>query len=295
MNVVALTPVFRKRRRCRPLWSGDRLAPRGSQRDAADGRANLLQLIVETDAFQQPSRIRVNRDAGTDFPQDLCLLEYACIETTCAQRQRSGQTSDAAADDYNAKREPGISFRPLLPAETETTRRGCVCPRESLVDAPGRIGPGRARPDWCDAAGIDCRARHDRANGGLLLDQFIVSPKHPTQRRGAGCSAMSLYYTTVKFNQGKIGSSIQISRGAVLAAGTAAVHSIEEIGSGRVVTSYARAQRSPASLARTASWRLSKTVSSTRCQYASDLAFRKVRSSPASGSELESVVELTIM
>jgi hypothetical protein len=106
---------------------------------------------------------------------------------------------------------------------------------------------------------------------------------------------MSLYYTTVKFNQGKIGSSIQISRGAVLAAGTAAVHSIEEIGSGRVVTSYARAQRSPASLARTASWRLSKTVSSTRCQYASDLAFRKVRSSPASGSELESVVELTIM
>ena len=43
----------------------------------------------ETDALQQPGRIWVNRDAGTDLPQDLCLLEHTYLEASRAQRQRS--------------------------------------------------------------------------------------------------------------------------------------------------------------------------------------------------------------
>jgi hypothetical protein len=51
MNVVALI-TSRKRGRCWPRGSGYRLALRSAQRDAADRRADLLQLVLETDASQ---------------------------------------------------------------------------------------------------------------------------------------------------------------------------------------------------------------------------------------------------
>jgi hypothetical protein len=61
-------------------------------------------LIIETDAFQQPSGIWVDRNPGSDLPENLGLLEYGCIETSRPERERSGQTSDTAADNCDAKR-----------------------------------------------------------------------------------------------------------------------------------------------------------------------------------------------
>src|SRR5258705_5866002 len=104
MNVVPLTTVSRKHRRCRPRGGGDRLALRSAQRNAADRRANLPQLIIETDAFQQPSGIWVDRDPGSDLPENLGLLEHRYIETSRPKCERCSQTSDTATDDCNAKR-----------------------------------------------------------------------------------------------------------------------------------------------------------------------------------------------
>ena len=104
MNVVPLATISRKRRRCRPRSGSDRLALRTAQRNAADRRADLPQLVIETDALQQASGIWVDRDSGSNLPDDLGLLEYGCIETSCPKRERSSQTSDSTAYDCNAKR-----------------------------------------------------------------------------------------------------------------------------------------------------------------------------------------------
>src|SRR6266478_1998 len=104
MNVVPLITISRKRGRRRPRRGGDRVPLRRAQRNAADWRANLPKLVIETDAFQQPSGVWVDRDPGSDLPENLGLLEYGCIETSCPKRERSGQTSDTAADNCNAKR-----------------------------------------------------------------------------------------------------------------------------------------------------------------------------------------------
>src|SRR5258705_13900152 len=104
MNVVPLTTISRKRRRCRPRGGSDRLALRSAQRNAADRRADLSQLVIEADAFQQPSGIWVNRDPGSDLPENLGLLEYGYVETFRPKRERCGQPSDTAADDCDAKR-----------------------------------------------------------------------------------------------------------------------------------------------------------------------------------------------
>jgi hypothetical protein len=61
-------------------------------------------LIIETDAFQQSSRVWMDRDPGPDFPENRGLLEYGCIKTSRPKRERSSQTSYTAADDYDAKR-----------------------------------------------------------------------------------------------------------------------------------------------------------------------------------------------
>ena len=50
------------------------------------------------------SLVWVDRDSGSDLPQNLCLLEDAHIETSRPKRERGGQTSDSTADDCNAKR-----------------------------------------------------------------------------------------------------------------------------------------------------------------------------------------------
>src|SRR6267143_325883 len=104
MNVVPLPTIPRKGRRCRPRGGGDRLALRSAQRNAADRRADLPQLVIETDAFQQPSGVWMDRDPGSDLPENLGLLEYGRVETSRPKRERGGQTSDTAADDCNAKR-----------------------------------------------------------------------------------------------------------------------------------------------------------------------------------------------
>jgi hypothetical protein len=61
-------------------------------------------LISQTDALQQPSGIWVDRDPGSDLPENPGLLEYGCIETSRPKCERSGETSDAAADNCDAKR-----------------------------------------------------------------------------------------------------------------------------------------------------------------------------------------------
>ena len=88
MNVVALTTILRERRRRRPRRGRDRLALRCAQRNAADWRADLPQLISQTDALQQPSGIWVDRDPGSDLPENPGLLEYDCIETSRPKRDR---------------------------------------------------------------------------------------------------------------------------------------------------------------------------------------------------------------
>jgi len=94
MNVVSLTTIARKRRRCRPRRGSDRLAPRRAQRNAADWRSDLPKLVIKTDAFQQPRGIWVNRDPGSDFPENLGLLEHGYIKTLRPKCERSGQTSN---------------------------------------------------------------------------------------------------------------------------------------------------------------------------------------------------------
>src|SRR6267154_2695715 len=104
MNVVPLTIISRKRRRRRPRRGGDRIALRRAQRNAADWRADLPQLIIETDALQQPSGIWVDRDPSSDLPDDLGLLEHGYIQASRPKRDRRGQTSNTGADNCNAKR-----------------------------------------------------------------------------------------------------------------------------------------------------------------------------------------------
>jgi hypothetical protein len=47
-------------------------------------------LVIETDAFQQPSGVWMDRDPGSDLPENLGLLEYDCIEASRPKRERSG-------------------------------------------------------------------------------------------------------------------------------------------------------------------------------------------------------------
>src|ERR1700759_212966 len=104
MNVVALTAFSRKRRRGRSLGGGDDIALRRAQRNAADRRTDLPHLVIKTDAFQQAGSIRMDRNSGSDLPENLGLLEHDDIEAPGTECERSCQTSDAAADDCNAKR-----------------------------------------------------------------------------------------------------------------------------------------------------------------------------------------------
>ncbi len=160
MNVVPLTAILRERRRCRPRRGSDRLAPRSAQRNAADGRADLPQLVIKTDAFQQPSRIRVDRDAGSDLPYDLCLLEDAYIETSRPKRERSSQTSDSTADDCNAKR-TGHFFRTFLSAARFAVFRGRPWPiRHKGAGYPGDPFAG-ARSDANRMLRTNLKARWD--------------------------------------------------------------------------------------------------------------------------------------
>jgi hypothetical protein len=103
MNVVTLL-ASRKRGGRRPRGRGYRLALRRTQNDAANRRTDLLKLIFETDASQQPGRVRVDRNPGSDLPQDLGLLEYRDIEASRSKRKRGGQAADTATDYGNAKR-----------------------------------------------------------------------------------------------------------------------------------------------------------------------------------------------
>src|ERR1700722_11213824 len=104
MNVVPLTAIPRKRRRRRPCRGSDRIALRRTQRNAADRRADLAQLIIETNPIQQPGSVWMDRDSRSDFPENFGLLEYLCIETSRPKRKRSSQASDPAADNCDAKR-----------------------------------------------------------------------------------------------------------------------------------------------------------------------------------------------
>src|SRR5438128_1367543 len=46
----------------------------------------------------------MERDPGSDLPENLGLLEHGYIETSRAKCERSSQTANTAADDCNAKR-----------------------------------------------------------------------------------------------------------------------------------------------------------------------------------------------
>jgi hypothetical protein len=129
MNVVSLTAISRKRWRCRPRRGRDRLASRTAQHDAADWRTDLPQLIVETDAFQQPGGIWMDRDSSSDLPEHLGLLEHGYIESPRPKRERGSQTSDTAADDCNANRTRHFSqtFSVRVDNESRATASTNLC------------------------------------------------------------------------------------------------------------------------------------------------------------------------
>jgi hypothetical protein len=78
-------------------------SPSDAQCNAADRRADLLQLVLETDTLQQPRSICVDRDPGSDLPQNLGLLEHGYVDASRPKCERSGETPDTAADDCNMK------------------------------------------------------------------------------------------------------------------------------------------------------------------------------------------------
>jgi hypothetical protein len=140
MDVISLI-ISRKRRRSGPYGSGDRLALRSAQHDAADRRTDLLQLVLETDASQQSGRIRMDGDPGADLPQHLGLFEDADIEASRSKRERGSQASNAATDYCNAKGARHFHV-PLLLSRNhgsgDVPERGCRRgnPRDILADTP---------------------------------------------------------------------------------------------------------------------------------------------------------------
>ena len=167
MNVVPNTTIWRKRRRRRPRGGRDRLALRTAQRNAADRRADLPQLLVEPDAFQQPGRIWVDRDPGSNLPHDLGLLEDTCMETSRPKRDRSSQASDTTADNCNAKRTRHYSktlavnrnHGPCDVAERLRFIRGNTWPmRQEELVRPAMTSPAH---DSMPAKYIDGRTQHD--------------------------------------------------------------------------------------------------------------------------------------
>jgi len=113
MNVVPLTAIWRKCGRCRSHRGGDRVPLRRAQRNAADWRADLPQLVIETDAFS-------NRAAfgWIETPAPISLRISACSNTVASRplaRSASAAVRPPIPPPTIAMRsEPGITLRPLL-------------------------------------------------------------------------------------------------------------------------------------------------------------------------------------
>jgi hypothetical protein len=169
-------------------------------------------LIIKTDAFQQPSRIRVDRDPGSDLSYDLCLLEDAYIETSRPKRERSGQTSDSTAGDCNAKRTGhftqtfavnrkhgpcGATGQLRLSANSWLLRRkGVLSGQRSQVRASGPTERIEGMTQWRD------RQIAAASSLGVLvcaLDCWNGS----IEFKAVAFGATLLSYTIVKFNQEK--------------------------------------------------------------------------------------------
>src|SRR6266478_5537384 len=85
----------------------------------------------------------MDRDPGSDLPENLGLLEYGCIETSRPKRERSGQTSDTTADNDDVKRTRHYSQTLAVNRNHEpgdVTERFAAYPREHLADPPRGIG-----------------------------------------------------------------------------------------------------------------------------------------------------------
>jgi hypothetical protein len=59
-------------------------------------------LVIETYTLQQPRRIRMDRDAGSNLPQSLGLLEDGDLDASRPKRERGRETPNTAADDCYA-------------------------------------------------------------------------------------------------------------------------------------------------------------------------------------------------
>jgi hypothetical protein len=139
----------------------------------------------------------MDRDPGSDLPENLGLLEYGCIETSRPKRERSGQTSDTAADNYDVKRTRHYSQTLAVNRNHgpgDVAERFAAYSREHLADAPratGQAGDGMPAHDSMPAKYVDGRTQHDATCGrrlpppGALVSALrLFERKHRAQSRG---------------------------------------------------------------------------------------------------------------
>src|SRR5260370_13679640 len=166
----------------------------------------------------------MDRDPGLDQQENLGLLEIGWIETSRPKRERSGQTSDTAADNYDAKRTRHCSHTlavnrnhgPGDVAERLRLIRGNTWPMrlEELV-RPAMACPRTIRCQPNTSTDEPCMTRH--ADGDCLLPE-PWSVHYDFSHVSIGLKAVAfqyvfsttlLYYTDVKFIQQKHEAEIQ--------------------------------------------------------------------------------------
>src|SRR5882757_9791654 len=154
----------------------------------------------------------MERDPGSDLPQDLGLLEHGYIETSRPKRERSSQTSDTAADDCNAKRTRHFVQTFVLNRNADRARvRAAAVIRLPFANTSNANWPGRP-----SRAGSSDASRTHRPHAARRNETVRMVPAssrcwsmHSTFQKEASnskpwlLSATSLYYTFVKFNQEK--------------------------------------------------------------------------------------------
>ena len=81
------------------------------------------QLVGETESMQDARGVGADLDAGADLADGRGLLVDVDVESRAQQRQRRGQAADAAADDRDRGRPPGLSVHPRKTLSKSGERR----------------------------------------------------------------------------------------------------------------------------------------------------------------------------